>query len=70
MRRFVLTAMTVMLSLLTGLSTASAAVDFDALSTLPPGERYRQLSLVLLLAGETDPALIHTENRCRVASKR
>jgi hypothetical protein len=49
-----------MLSLLTGLSTASAAVDLDALATLPPGERYRQLSLVLLLAGETDPALIHT----------
>jgi len=41
--------------LLTG--PASAAVSFETLEGLPPGDQYRQLSLLMLITGGTDPAL-------------
>jgi hypothetical protein len=40
-----------------GLNTA-AAFDFESLDSLAPGEQYRQLSLLSLMAGGVDPALL------------
>lgn len=39
-------------------SGASSAINFDAIDSLPAGEQYRQLSLVLLIYGGADPALV------------
>ena len=39
-------------------ANVSANINFDAIDSLPPGEQYRQLSLVLMIAGGADPALI------------
>jgi hypothetical protein len=36
---------------------AAAAISFEALEGLPPGDQYRQLSLLMLITGGTDPAL-------------
>jgi hypothetical protein len=36
---------------------AAAAVSFEALEGLPPGDQYRQLSLLMLITCGTDPAL-------------
>ncbi len=38
--------------------TAHANLSFDALDGLPPGEQYRQLSLMLLTAGGAEPSLV------------
>ena len=35
-----------------------AAINFDAVQTLPAGEQYRQLSLILMIYGGADPQLI------------
>lgn len=35
-----------------------AAVDFASIDQLPPGDQYRQLSLLMLITGGTDPALL------------
>jgi hypothetical protein len=37
---------------------AAAAVNFEAIEGLPPGDQYRQLSLLMLITGGTDPALL------------
>jgi len=37
---------------------ARAAFSFESLQQLPPGEQYRQLSLLSLVAGGADPALL------------
>jgi hypothetical protein len=37
---------------------ARAAVDFESLAQLPPGEQYRQLSLLSLVASGAEPALL------------
>ena len=34
------------------------AVDFETLEQLPPGDAYRQMSLLMLITGGTDPALL------------
>jgi len=39
-------------------ANVGANINFDAIDSLPPGEQYRQLSLVLMIAGGADPALI------------
>lgn len=39
-------------------STTQAKFDYEAINQLPPGERYRQLSLLLLIAGGTNADLI------------
>ena len=39
-------------------STAQAKFDYEAINQLPPGERYRQLSLLLLIAGGTNADLL------------
>ena len=36
----------------------SAAVNFESIDPLPPGDQYRQLSLLMLITGGTDPALL------------
>jgi len=40
------------------LSNASGSTKIEEISDLPPGEQYRQLSLVLLISGGADPELI------------
>lgn len=52
MRRFLLTLM-----LLLPLPVA-AALSFETIDEKPPGEQYRQLSLLLLITGGTDPAML------------
>ena len=39
-------------------STALAGFDFESINKLPPGERYRQLSLLLLISGVTNAGLL------------
>lgn len=39
-------------------SPVFAAINFDAIDSLPPGEQYRQLSLVLMIHGGAEPQLI------------
>jgi len=39
-------------------ANVSANINFEAIDSLPPGEQYRQLSLVLMIAGGADSALI------------
>jgi len=39
------------------LTSLSAAFDYDAIAKLPPGEQYRQLSLLLLVSGGVEPEL-------------
>lgn len=51
-------ALVVLFTLLISIGGAVAAINFDAIDTLPPGEQYRQLSLVLLIYGGADPQLI------------
>lgn len=46
------------LLLLTTPAAGFAAMDFDSLAELTPGEEYRQLSLLMLVAGGTEPALL------------
>jgi len=43
--------------LLAAVSSAHAVTSVDELSDLPPGEQYRQLSLILLISGGADPVL-------------
>jgi len=50
---------TLLISLLLALAAPGlAAFDFQAIEELPPGEQYRQLSLLMLVSGGIDPALI------------
>ena len=44
--------------LLGAMANVSANINFDAIDSLPPAEQYRQLSLVLMIAGGANPALI------------
>ena len=44
--------------LLGAVANVSANINFDAIDSLPPAEQYRQLSLVLMIAGGANPALI------------
>jgi len=39
-------------------TTGFAVFDFDAIDDLAPGEQYRQLSLLMLVSGGVDPALV------------
>lgn len=50
--------MLAVLFLATAIATVSASSSIEDLSDLPPGEQYRQLSLVLLISGGADPALM------------
>lgn len=54
-----LTGFLLRVCLLTVLSgSLHAAINFDAIDKLPPGEQYRQLSLVLMIYGGVEPQLI------------
>jgi len=46
--------------LLGTVANVSANINFEAIDSLPPGEQFRQLSLVLMIAGGADPALIES----------
>jgi len=46
------------LFLVAGIPTASGSNKIEEISDLPPGEQYRQLSLILLISGGADPALL------------
>ena len=39
-------------------SGSSASINLEAIKSLPPGEQYRQLSLVLMIFGGAEPGLI------------
>ena len=39
-------------------ATGLAAIDFESMQELTPGEEYRRLSLLMLVTGGTDPALL------------
>jgi len=48
-------------TLLLGVVTnAAGAINFDAIDSLPAGEQYRQLSLVLMISGGAHPELIES----------
>lgn len=51
-------SLVVFLLLLGAISPLGAETSFDELRALPPGEQYRQLSLILLISGGTDPGLL------------
>lgn len=55
--RLHIVAVTVLL-LLAAMTGVNASSGFEDLNNLPPGERYRQLSLVLLISGGADTALM------------
>ena len=46
--------------LLTSLTNLSASTKIEEIRSLPPGEQYRQLSLILLISGGADPALLES----------
>ncbi len=46
--------------LLVMLSSVSASTSIEDMRDLPPGEQYRQLSLILLISGGADPALLES----------
>ncbi len=48
----------VALFLLAAVSNVSASTNIEDINALPPGEQYRQLSLILLISGGADPALL------------
>lgn len=56
-RRLALTLL-VLAPVLLAPTTVVAAISFEALEQLPPGEQYRQLSLLSLVAGGVDPQLV------------
>jgi hypothetical protein len=48
----------IVLLLLAALVDVSANTSIEDINDLPPGEQYRQLSLILLISGGADPALM------------
>jgi len=50
----------VVFGLLTAAANASSNNNIDELRKLPPGEQYRQLSLILLISGGANPALLNS----------
>ena len=60
--------------LLATVSNISGSTNIEAIGDLPPGEQYRQLSMLLLISGGADPALLdslappETNRQARTAS--
>ena len=50
--------MSLLLSATVAPAIGLAAFDFDDIEDLTPGEQYRQLSLLMLVSGGIDPALL------------
>ena len=46
--------------LMLGMSNIGANTKIEEISSLPPGEQYRQLSLILLISGGADPLLLES----------
>jgi hypothetical protein len=57
MKRFVKAVICGTLLVLIGVADLPAVTSIDDLKGLPPGEQYRQLSLILLMSGGADPVL-------------
>ena len=63
--------MAVALFLLAAVNNIGASTNIEDINALPPGEQYRQLSLILLISGGADPALLDAlapEGQGRAAS--
>lgn len=60
MKRRVIIRFVGLCSLLLATTSVFAAINFDSIDSLPPGEQYRQLSLVLMIYGGAEPKLIET----------
>lgn len=56
MRHFLLKFMVLLLAILP--LHAAATISFESIEDKTPGEQYRQLSLLMLMTGGTDPALL------------
>lgn len=54
----IFTALLLAIAVLASSGARASTVNFSAIETLPPGEQYRQLSLVLMIAVGADPALV------------
>lgn len=57
MKSFVKAVISGTLLVLIGVADLPAVTSIDDLKALPPGEQYRQLSLILLMSGGADPVL-------------
>ena len=57
MSGFVKALVTTAMLVLVSVANVSAVTSLDDLKKLPPGEQYRQLSLILLISGGADPVL-------------
>ena len=58
MKKLIKIFLTVLLLALLTPAMCFAAFDFDSLEDLTPGDQYRQLSLLMLVSGGVDPALV------------
>ena len=58
MKNFLTSLMVSLLLTLATPAVVSASFDFETLEGLTPGEQYRQLSLLMLVSGGVDPALV------------
>lgn len=60
MKKWFTTRLISFLLLVAAPSMGLASFDFEAIEGLTPGEQYRQLSLLMLVSGGVDPALLQT----------
>lgn len=60
MKKFLRLIPVYLLLALSAPAAVHASFDFEALEGLAPGEQYRQLSLLMLVSGGVDPALVAT----------
>jgi hypothetical protein len=58
MRLCLKVVMAVALFLLAAVNSNGASANIEDIKALPPGEQYRQLSLILLISGGADPVLL------------
>ena len=74
MNRYLKSLFLVVFFLTAVISNTVGSTKIDEISDLPPGEQYRQLSLILLISGGANPALLNaispqnTNNEGRAAS--
>jgi hypothetical protein len=59
LKKSLLTSLAALLLLVLISSAAKGNLDFESMENLPPGERYRQFSLLLLVSGGIEPGLLH-----------
>jgi hypothetical protein len=59
LKKSLLTSLAALLLLALISSAAKGNLDFESMENLPPGERYRQFSLLLLVSGGIEPGLLY-----------